>query len=234
MIEFLNQNAGAFSVVFSFVVMLATVCYAILTLNLVKETSRLRKVETEPNISVFLEPKEQWISLMDLVIRNNGRGAAYDVRFRIDPDFECQRGGYLSSFPFMQRIKYLAPGQILRFFLASAVEVFARKEGRAFEITVSYSGASGQNYNERFLLDFDDFKGMIQVGKPPLYKLVDTLENLQRELSHALSGFKRLNVEVWTQADLEKLREEFEREENERRKSQDKEQNPPSNPSQLG
>jgi heme/copper-type cytochrome/quinol oxidase subunit 2 len=59
MIDFLNKNAGALSVVFSFVVMIATVVYALLTWFLVRENKTLRKAETEPNISVYLEPEEQ-------------------------------------------------------------------------------------------------------------------------------------------------------------------------------
>src|SRR6266705_3573977 len=173
MIKFLNENAGAFSVLFTFVVMGATVVYAVLTWFLVRETKKLRKVETDPNISIYLEPQEQWISLMDLVIQNNGRGAAYDVRFEISPDFECREGEHLSSNPFMQHVRYLAPGQKLKLFLASAVEVLPRATGKAFTMTASYRSATGQAFKEEFNLDFEHFRGMVTVAKSPLYKIAD-------------------------------------------------------------
>ncbi len=229
MIKILNENAGAFSVLFSFVVMVATVVYALLTWFLVRETKKLRKVETDPNISIYLEPEEQWISLMDLIIQNNGRGAAYDVRFTIDPDFECRKGQFLSAFPFMQHIRYVAPGQRLRFFLASAVEVLPRETGKAFRITASYRSETGQTYREEFNLDFEHFRGMTTIGQSPAYKIADVLEKIQKDWDHVVSGFKRLKVEVWDQADLEKEREEYEKQREEFLKQQErKADTPPS------
>ncbi len=226
MIKFLNENAGAFSVLFTFVVMGATVVYAVLTWFLVRETKKLRKVETDPNISIYLEPQEQWISLMDLVIQNNGRGAAYDVRFEISPDFECREGEHLSSNPFMQHVRYLAPGQKLKLFLASAVEVLPRATGKAFTMTASYRSATGQAFKEEFNLDFEHFRGMVTVAKSPLYKIADLLEKIQREWDHIASGFRRIKVEVWDQADLEKEREEYEKQREEFLKEQQRKADP--------
>lgn len=227
MIKFLNENAGVFSVVFSFVVMLATVVYALLTWHLVSETKKLRKAETDPNLSIFLEPEEQWISLMDLVIQNNGRGAAYDINFQITPDFEYGKGEYLSSLPFMQTIKYMAPGQRLKFFLASAVEVLPRATGKAFKITASYKNATGQTFQEEFNLDFEHFRGMHKIGEPPIYKIANTLEKFQKDWDHVVSGFKRLKVEVWNQADMEKEREEYKKQREEFLKQQERKPDPP-------
>jgi len=46
-IDFLNDNSGAFTVIFAFIVALAPVIFAILTWRLVSETRRLRKTQTE-------------------------------------------------------------------------------------------------------------------------------------------------------------------------------------------
>jgi hypothetical protein len=105
---------------------------------------------------------------MGLVIQNNGRGAAYDVRFKINPDFECRKSEFLSSYPFMQHIMYLAPGQRLRCFLASAVEVLQRETGKAFTISALYKSEIGQPYEEDFYLDFEHFRGMTRIGTPHL------------------------------------------------------------------
>jgi len=60
-LEFLNQNSGAFSVLFSGLVALATVVYVVLTWKLVSETKKMRKVQTEPKICVFIQPREEYI-----------------------------------------------------------------------------------------------------------------------------------------------------------------------------
>lgn len=59
MLNFLNQNSGAFLVLFSLVVTGATVFYAILTSRLVSETRKMREAQTEPNVSVNISSKEE-------------------------------------------------------------------------------------------------------------------------------------------------------------------------------
>lgn len=46
-IVFLNDNSGAFTVIFAFIVAIATVIYVILTWRLISETRRLREAQTE-------------------------------------------------------------------------------------------------------------------------------------------------------------------------------------------
>jgi hypothetical protein len=46
-IVFLNDNSGAFTVIFAFIVVIATVIYAVLTWRLISETRRLREAQTE-------------------------------------------------------------------------------------------------------------------------------------------------------------------------------------------
>ena len=64
-LEFLNQNSGAFSVLFSGLVALATVVYVVLTWKLVSETKKMRKVQTEPKICVLFNQEK---SILDGLI----------------------------------------------------------------------------------------------------------------------------------------------------------------------
>ena len=52
---FLNENAGALTVIFAAVVTLSTVSYAILTSVLVSETRNMREVQTEHTIQITIE-----------------------------------------------------------------------------------------------------------------------------------------------------------------------------------
>ncbi len=74
MLEFLNKNAGALTVIFTAVVTLSTVVYAILTAALVKETRRMRQAQTEPKIEITLRPSDEWINLIRLHLKNIGLG----------------------------------------------------------------------------------------------------------------------------------------------------------------
>ena len=67
-IEYINNNSGALTIIFSCVVAISTVIYALLTARLVSETMKIRKLQIEPRISVTILPREEWIGLMDLRI----------------------------------------------------------------------------------------------------------------------------------------------------------------------
>lgn len=51
-LTFLNQNSGAIQVLFSGLVTAATVVYALLTWSLVRETTRMRKAQSDAKVMV--------------------------------------------------------------------------------------------------------------------------------------------------------------------------------------
>jgi hypothetical protein len=52
-----------------------------------------------------------------MVIQNVGLGPAYNIKFKLDPDFEYGEGKFLSDLGFVRNgLKYLAPNQKLQFF----------------------------------------------------------------------------------------------------------------------
>ncbi len=203
-LEFLNQNSGAFVIIFSAIVAIATVVYALLTWRLVSETKRMREVQTEPKISIIAQPREEWINFVDMIIQNIGFDTAYNIKFKIDPDFEYRDGKFLSDLGFMKKgLAYLAPNQGLRFFLTSMVEKFEEKIDRPFEFEVIYENSIGKNFKETYSIDFSELVGLSQVGEPPMYKIVKNLEKLQDSLSKIASGFRKIKVITYTPKDIE-------------------------------
>ena len=208
-LEFLNQNSGAFVVVFSAVVAIATIVYAILTWRLVSETIKMRKVQTEPKISVTIQPSDAWINFVDMVIQNIGSGAAYDIKFRANPDFEYKKGNFLSDFGFMRNgLEYLAPNQKLQFFLTIMTENFKEKIKTFFEITVTYHNSTGKTYEDIYLIDFSHLDGLRNAGEPPMYKLAKNVENIQKDIHNLSTGFHEIKVIVRTK-DAEKEMEQM-------------------------
>jgi len=200
---FLNQNNGVLMIIFTGVVAFATVVYALLTWKLVNETKEMRKAQTEPNISVTIEPREEWINFIDMKIMNIGSSPAYDIKFKVEPDFEYFKDKFLSKIKIMQGIKYLAPNQKIQFFLTSLTENFEKKIKKPFKIKVAYKNKVGDIFRETFIIDFSQFEGMSQLGEPPLYKIAKSLDSLQKDVGHLSSGFHRLKTIVYTKKDIE-------------------------------
>lgn len=209
-LEFLNQNSGAFAVIFSAVVAIATIVYAILTWRLVSETRKMREAQTEPKISVTIQPREEWINLIDMVIQNIGLGPAYNIKFEVKPDFEYAKGSFLSELGFMKNgLRYLAPNQKLQFFLTSMIENFGEKTKKPFEIKVTYQNSMGKKYEDVYVIDFSQLIGLSQLGEPPLYKIAKNIEKIQKDLHHLSTGFRRMKVIRYTKEDIEEEREQL-------------------------
>ncbi len=190
--EVLNDNNGFLMLLFTAIVAFSTAVYAYLTWKLVGETKEMRKAQTEPNISITVEPREEWINFMDIKIMNIGSGPAYDVKFKIEPDFEFSKGHFLSQKKVMKEINYLAPNQKIQFFLTSLAENFHEKMKKPFKISAEYKNKSDDSFNEDFIIDFAQFEGMSQLGEPPLHKIAKNIEDIKSDIHHISTGFNRI------------------------------------------
>lgn len=200
---FINQNSGLIMLIFTGVVAFATAIYAYLTWLLVYETKEMRKAQTEPNISITVEPREEWINFIDMKIMNIGSGPAYDIKFETTHDFECFKGKFLSKMKIMQGIKYLAPNQKIQFFLTNLTEEFEEKIKNPFTIKVTYKNKLDENFTEPFVIDFSQFEGMSQLGEPPLYKIANAMEDIKRDISRLSTGDYKLKTIVYTKNDID-------------------------------
>src|ERR1051326_4968339 len=109
--------------IFSGVVALSTLVYAVLTSRLVTETSKMRHVQSDPQIGISVVQSKDAFGFADMLIRNDGAGPAVDVRFEIvktdtgDPDPQVLAS--LESLGLMQTgIPYMSPGGEFRTYIA--------------------------------------------------------------------------------------------------------------------
>lgn len=220
MLEFLNQNSGTLTVIFSAVVTFSTVVYAVLTAVLVAETRRMRQVQTEPKIEVVIRPREEWINLVHVYVRNIGLGPAYDISFNITAEkgadgAQALIDDFTKANFFKTGLKYLGPGQELVSDLSQMTEKFEQKIETILVFDVHYRGTTGMQYQEKYRIDFSEFKGRTQAGTPYLYMIAQHLENIQRDIHHLTAGIKRVKADVYDSEDREQERKRWEEERNE-------------------
>ncbi|MBN1970362.1 MAG: hypothetical protein JW870_13420 [Candidatus Delongbacteria bacterium] len=207
-LDYLNQNSGAFIVVFTFFVTLSTIVYAILTAYLVKETKKMREVQTEPRIEMAIEPLEEAINIIRLRIKNIGLGPAINVKFKAD----VLSGGegaqkLLSEFTDVNFLKtglqYLGPNQKLYSKYTQMTENFEQKIKSLFQFEIIYESVTGGKYVEKAIIDISEMKGMSQIGRPNLYSIAKSLEKIQTDFGYILSGFKKIHTDIYTSSDRE-------------------------------
>lgn len=184
-----SSNAAALNLLFSAVVMAATVVYALLTASLVRETIRMRTAQTDPDVAAYLEHDEHSIGVIHLVIRNIGNGPAYDLQFDLKDvqlkDWAAESIQRLSIWT--TGMPYLAPGSAIRTVAGAAFQEGARE----FRMTIHISFSSGdqKRRTNTFVLNYDTHYGVTQLGEPPIKTIAKELKAIRELLA------KRLNNE---------------------------------------
>lgn len=211
----INKNSGALSAIFSGVVTVATVIYAWLTAKLVNETRRMREAQTEPSLQVVYRNRDEWINLLDVAVRNIGMGAAYDITFDIRAELkEGDRNDLADSLSklgcFSKGLVYLGPNQEFTSFWTNLMDGHVSKLDSRVFIHCHYRSATGAKYESQCVLDLSEIKGISRIGEPPLHKIAKQLEAIAKDLNHVTTGFNRLRVDAFTQADRDAERAELE------------------------
>ncbi len=107
-------------------------------------------------------------------------------------------------------LKYLGPGQELASDLSQMNEKFDQKIESVLVFNVRYRGATGKLYQEDFRVDFSEFKGRTQMGKPYLYTIAQHLESIQKDFHNLATGFKRIKADVYDNEDRKQEKKEWE------------------------
>lgn len=202
----INKNSGALSAIFSGVVTVATVIYAWLTAKLVNETRRMREAQTEPSLQVVYRNREEWINLLDVAVRNIGLGPAYAITFEMHAELKdgdtndlADSLGKLGCFD--KGLAYLGPSQEFTSFWTNLMDGHASKLDTRVFIHCRYRSATGVRYENQCVLDLSELKGISRIGEPPLLKIAKQLESIGKDLNHLTTGFKRLRIDAFSQAD---------------------------------
>jgi hypothetical protein len=169
--------------------------YVNATQELVRETTALRRVETDPDVVAYLEQERRWTGIVEMVIRNVGRGPAWGVSFPDPPDFliitdhaNPENSPYrLADMALFRGLDCLAPSQEYRFYYTRLRHVL---DGSVPEITlrITYHSTETRQRGEvpidrSFVLDPRVFEHMIRIGPTPEEKVERAIQGLRKELA---------------------------------------------------
>lgn len=158
------------TLVFSGIVAISTIVYAILTSNLVKETKATRLLQITPDVQIYLEKAETDAHLVYFIIENFGFGIAYDVRFTFIKDFEFYESDILKVSN-MGSVKHglssFYPKQRYKYFFTNLLTDFENKINDKIEIQVSFKDIFNSEYKRNFVLRLSEILGTGMMMSPP-------------------------------------------------------------------
>lgn len=189
-IEFISHiDDASLSLVFSGIVAISTVFYAIVTLRLVKQTRLSREFHLEAFMLAYLTCTEISPNLIILVIKNIGNGVAKNIRFRIIKDIDYQNSNSLKSLGIFDRnIMFFPPDAQNRYFLLSMNEDYENAIKDYIEFEITYDDKITKNKSQRFKLEFIDSEGIGKFTPPETYlgMIPYRLERIEKILDRKL------------------------------------------------
>ena len=186
-IDWLNTYNGA-------IIGIATIVLVGITGIYVYLTWRLLRAGNTPEIAISLRPHEAYIHCVMLRIENIGTGAARNVEFQTDLSFKPDGERALGDVGFLRNgIDYLGPREKIEHFLVSVIGKLDKLKETPLEIGVTYTDSVGmkQKYEHSFRLDFGEDEGLATVGKSPLFEIAKATKEIQKDLRHVTTGFRK-------------------------------------------
>lgn len=184
----------------------------LLNLQLARETKRIREVSTEPDIDIYLIPHEASNAFMNMVIRNNGGGAARGIKWKLeyDKDDATKRNISIGRMNLFTTRTYIPAKEEIKFFFGSSFSLLKDGKMAPIHINVSYTGDnSNRKISKEFVIDIGQWEGMSSIGTPPLKEISDNIRQIKELLGHLLSGSNPPLVRVQKENEYQQQKSEY-------------------------
>ncbi len=203
-------------IVFSGVVAGATAVYALLTWRLVSETRKLREVQTNPRISIRVETDHTGHPGYELVIENNGHGAAKNVQIEFDGDPSYFRSGWAHGHPpvidelpiIKNGLDYLEPNQAYRFPLGTvSPDEYERATEAPWTFRTQYESLYGKRRTDIYIVDFSQFRGTF-FEPNHLREIADHMSAVRQDFHRLTEGYAKIQTVTQTRDKSDQRRKE--------------------------
>jgi hypothetical protein len=191
-----QQVFNIFNIFFAFI-------NIIIAILLFREQKKLTENGTKPELSIFLDKNPTVIGVYDIVVKNIGKGSAYNLTFSFDPNSELlklQIYRPLSEYGFFKGIEYFAPNQEYRTWF-SGHEMFQQPLCAPLLITVNYNDKESSlkrkkktKYKNVFIIDPANFWGTVYNKTKTISDLCEELKNIQQEISQVSNNLISKNT----------------------------------------
>jgi len=172
----------------------AVLMLAVFAFVQVMEQRAARTAQDSPQILVDVNYSQR--TMINIVVRNIGRGAAKDIKFAFSSPIESSGGQVVSDLPyFKEGIAFLAPNQEIASVwdaYASAVEVLKEKGIRnGITIRAKYKDLRGKPYSTEWTINPLLLEGSGYADLKEFEDLVRAAENISKDIREIKQALRR-------------------------------------------
>lgn len=171
----------SYTILLSFGIVILTTVYAYFTYLLFSESRKMREIQINPKLSIYLSCETRELIFKNLVIANIGLGPAYNIKFEVIPDFTLFNEKQLSDIPLIKAgIPYMAPNFKYEFLISDVNwEKYADK---SFVIKATYQNSLKKLTTDEFIIDFSVWEGLTMINPKGFSDVVNKLEKIETSI----------------------------------------------------
>lgn len=184
-----TDYAQIISAIGTMVATIVAVIAAIQSYRSAKQNNETNEQMIRPRVVVYVDNSRDDISLIDLIVHNEGGGFAKNIKFKIKGDdlpmsFSDAKDRNLSDFDIIREgIKFMPSKSVRRYFLLSTIGQVDKILKKRCRVSVSYENSTAnKKYQDEFLLDFMSLPRMRFTNRNETYrkKLANETEKIRK------------------------------------------------------
>lgn len=156
-----------------------------------KEARTLRREQAQPYVTVSMERSAASSDLIDLVIKNLGTTAAFDVDLVSEPVMTRGADGDRSDVWPGAKIPTLVPGQEWRTFWDTTYRRLGQEAqhlANRHQVTVEFNDSRGDSYQFASVLDWDVLRGRQSITERGVHDAAEALRAINKEMEKWTEG----------------------------------------------
>jgi hypothetical protein len=184
-----------------------------------QEAERLRAEQSQPYVAVYMESSEADWHIVNLVVKNFGSTAAYDVRTNIEPELMRTDGqGGVQPVGMFEALPTLVPGQSWVTVFDVGTERVKSDLPDLYEVSVQFTDSQGQKYELDYELDWRTYKERLVVTVYSAHHAAKALREIAQQVKKWTEPGGQGGLRAFTRDGA--VRDERAREYHERRKQE--------------
>jgi hypothetical protein len=160
--------------------------------RILEEMREARDQETRPYINIYFELVRN--SILELVIKNEGRIQANEMNFAFAPDINCTDKEKLRKIlgDNYNNISLHPGGEVRTYFDEVNRYVNSKSFPKVYKVSLSYiNSITGIKYTDSIILDLSFYDGLLKIEEKGIPAIVDKLDEINDSLNKIISAFRK-------------------------------------------
>ena len=185
-INWINSNNTLINLFSTFIIAVATAFYMFLTIKLVTENIKNRRLQIDPKIVLDILMDEHDPYFLNIIVENVGNGVALDIKFNIKNELDLKKSKKISELGFIKNgLKTLSAKTKYKTMLVFLIdendeEIF----NKLIEIEIKYTDITKRKYIEKTIIDLSYVNDISYLRNKPEDKIIKEIKEISKTLKN--------------------------------------------------